>query len=794
MSRTIRWYSELGMDDLEQVGGKNASLGEMVSHLSELGVSVPDGFATTAEAYREFLGATGLAERIDEELRALDTEDTQALAATGRRIRELVIGQPFPAELEAGIREAYETLAAGSGDEASFAVRSSATAEDLPDASFAGQQETFLNVRGIDAVLRAIREVFASLYNDRAIAYRVHHSFEHAAVALSAGVQRMVRSDIGAAGVMFTMDTESGFDGAVFVTSAYGLGEGVVQGAVNPDEFYVHKAGLAAGRPAILTRQVGEKATQMVYTDDPEVGRTTEFVDVEPERRGKLSLTDEQVEGLARQALVIEEHYGRPMDIEWGLDGADGQLYILQARPETVQSRAGTTIEKHRLTERGEVRVEGRAIGAKIGAGPVRVLTDLEGMHDFVPGEVLVADMTDPDWEPIMKRASAIVTNRGGRTCHAAIIARELGIPAVVGTGNATRTLRDGETVTVSAAEGDTGFVYAGELEFSVTSTDAGAMPEIPTRIMMNVGNPEQAFAFSRLPHQGVGLARLEFIVNRQIGIHPRALLELDRLEDERPELAAQVRERIAAYPSPRDYFVQRVAEGVATITAAFAPEPVIVRMSDFKSNEYANLLGGEVFEPEEENPMIGYRGASRYVSEDFAECFAMECEALRFVREDMGLPNLKLMIPFVRTPAEGKAVVDLLAEHGLRRGENGLEVVMMCEIPANALVPEAFLEHFDGFSIGSNDMTQLVLGLDRDSALVADRFDERDPAVKIMLQGAIEACRAAGKYVGICGQGPSDHPDLAEWLVEQGIASMSLNPDTVVETWQRLAALPSSR
>ena len=794
MSRTIRWYSELGMDDLEQVGGKNASLGEMVSHLSELGVSVPDGFATTAEAYREFLGATGLAERIDEELRALDTEDTQALAATGRRIRELVIGQPFPAELEAGIREAYETLAAGSGDEASFAVRSSATAEDLPDASFAGQQETFLNVRGIDAVLRAIREVFASLYNDRAIAYRVHHSFEHAAVALSAGVQRMVRSDIGAAGVMFTMDTESGFDGAVFVTSAYGLGEGVVQGAVNPDEFYVHKAGLAAGRPAILTRQVGEKATQMVYTDDPEVGRTTEFVDVEPERREKLSLTDEQVEGLARQALVIEEHYGRPMDIEWGLDGADGQLYILQARPETVQSRAGTTIEKHRLTERGEVRVEGRAIGAKIGAGPVRVLTDLEGMHDFVPGEVLVADMTDPDWEPIMKRASAIVTNRGGRTCHAAIIARELGIPAVVGTGNATRTLRDGETVTVSAAEGDTGFVYAGELEFSVTSTDAGAMPEIPTRIMMNVGNPEQAFAFSRLPHQGVGLARLEFIVNRQIGIHPRALLELDRLEDERPELAAQVRERIAAYPSPRDYFVQRVAEGVATITAAFAPEPVIVRMSDFKSNEYANLLGGEVFEPEEENPMIGYRGASRYVSEDFAECFAMECEALRFVREDMGLPNLKLMIPFVRTPAEGKAVVDLLAEHGLRRGENGLEVVMMCEIPANALVPEAFLEHFDGFSIGSNDMTQLVLGLDRDSALVADRFDERDPAVKIMLQGAIEARRAAGKYVGICGQGPSDHPDLAEWLVEQGIASMSLNPDTVVETWQRLAALPSSR
>lgn len=794
MSRTIRWYSELGMDDLEQVGGKNASLGEMVSHLADLGVSVPDGFATTAEAYREFLGVTGLAERIDEELRALDTEDTQALAATGRRIRELVIAQPFPAELEAGIREAYETLAAGSGDEASFAVRSSATAEDLPDASFAGQQETFLNVRGIDAVLLAIREVFASLYNDRAIAYRVHHDFEHAAVALSAGVQKMVRSDIGAAGVMFTMDTESGFDGAVFVTSAYGLGEGVVQGAVNPDEFYVHKAGLEAGRPAILARQVGEKALKMVYTDDAAVGRTTAFVDVDPEQRRRLSLTDEQVEGLARQALVIEKHYGRPMDIEWGLDGADGQLYILQARPETVQSRAGTMIEKHRLAERGEVRVEGRAIGARIGAGPVRVLTSIEQMHDFVPGEVLVADMTDPDWEPIMKRASAIVTNRGGRTCHAAIIARELGIPAVVGTGSATRTLQDGETVTVSAAEGDTGYVYAGELEFTVTSTDAGAMPEIPTRIMMNVGNPEQAFAFSRLPHQGVGLARLEFIVNRQIGIHPRALLELESLEAEHPELAAQVRERTAAYDSPREYFVRRVAEGVSMIAAAFAPEPVIVRMSDFKSNEYKNLLGGEVFEPEEENPMIGYRGASRYVSADFSECFAMECEALRYVREEMGLTNLKLMIPFVRTPAEGKGVIDLLASHGLRRGENGLEVVMMCEIPSNALVPEAFLEHFDGFSIGSNDMTQLVLGLDRDSALVADGFDERDPAVKIMLQRAIEACRAAGKYVGICGQGPSDHPDLAEWLVEQGIASMSLNPDTVVETWQRLAALPTAR
>lgn len=787
MSTNIQWYSKLGMADLDQVGGKNASLGELISQLTDLGVRVPEGFATTADAYRRFLAETGLAERIDEQLRGLNTDDTVALAQVGTSIRELVTAQPFPADLEADIRAAYDQLAAGSGEEASFAVRSSATAEDLPDASFAGQQETFLNVRGIDAVLQAIREVFASLYNDRAIAYRVHHGFEHADVALSAGVQKMVRSDIGSSGVMFTVDTESGFPDVVFITSAYGLGEGVVQGAVNPDEFYVHKPTLRAGRPAILTRGVGSKAMKMEYTSDAAVGRTTAFVDVDPDQRRRLSLTDEQVEQLARQALTIEEHYGRPMDIEWGLDGADGQLYILQARPETVQSRAGSTVEKHHLTQRGTVRIEGRAIGAKIGAGPVRVLSSIEQMHDFQPGEVLVADMTDPDWEPIMKRAAAIVTNRGGRTCHAAIIARELGIPAVVGTGTATTTLADGEEVTVSAAEGDTGYVYDGVLDFSVTASEVDAMPTIPTSIMMNVGNPDQAFAFSRIPNSGVGLARLEFIINRQIGIHPKALLELDALEAAEPELGAQIRERIAAYDGPREFFVQRVAEGVATIAAAFAPNPVIVRMSDFKSNEYANLLAGERYEPEEENPMLGYRGASRYLSPDFAECFAMECEALRYVRETMGLSNVTIMIPFVRTPQEGKAVVDLLASHGLVRGENGLQVVMMCEVPSNAVIPEQFLEHFDGFSIGSNDMTQLTLGLDRDSSLVADRFDERDPAVKFMLSRAIEACRREGKYVGICGQGPSDHPDLAEWLVEQGIASMSLNPDTVVDTWLRI-------
>ncbi|MGN6251545.1 MAG: phosphoenolpyruvate synthase [Marmoricola sp.] len=791
-SPNVRWFSELGMADLEQVGGKNASLGEMVSQLADLDVRVPDGFATTADAYRRFLGETGLVERIAGELEGLDTDDTRRLAEVGRTIRAAIVEQPFPEDLEADIRAAFEQLA-GSVDDASFAVRSSATAEDLPDASFAGQQETFLNVRGIDAVLTAIREVYASLYNDRAIAYRVHHGFAHDEVALSAGVQQMVRSDIGASGVMFTMDTESGFTDAVFVTSAYGLGEGVVQGAVNPDEFYVYKPALRAGRPAILKRGVGAKATKMVYTDDAAVGRTTEFVDVEAAQSRLLSLTDDEVEELARHALTIEEHYGRPMDIEWGKDGVDGRLYILQARPETVQSRRTGTLERYRMPRDAragaEVVIEGRAIGQKIGAGAVRVLSSPEEMHDFSEGEVLVADMTDPDWEPIMKRAAAIVTNRGGRTCHAAIIARELGIPAVVGTGSATRDLSDGREVTVSCAEGDTGYVYDGALEFDVESTDLTGMPDVGVKIMMNVGTPEQAFAFSRLPNAGVGLARLEFIINRQIGIHPKALLDLERdPEALDPALRREIEELTAAYPSPREFFVQRVAEGVATIAAAFAPEPVIVRMSDFKSNEYAHLVGGAAYEPDEENPMIGYRGASRYLSEGFAECFAMECEALRHVRDAMGLTNVTVMIPFVRTLKEAEGVIDLLARNGLERGRNDLRVVMMCEVPSNAVLAERFLEHFDGFSIGSNDMTQLTLGLDRDSGLVADGFDERDPAVLHMLELAISACRRLDKYVGICGQGPSDHPDLAEWLLEQGIESMSLNPDTVVDTWLRLA------
>ena len=798
----VRWFSDLGLGDLEQVGGKNASLGEMVSHLSDLGVRVPNGFATTADAFHRFIGDTGLAERISGLLADLDTDDVRRLAEVGREIREAVVGQPFPEDLEAGIRAAYDALVEEStregADAPSFAVRSSATAEDLPDASFAGQQETFLNVRGIDEVLQAVREVYASLYNDRAIAYRVHHDFAHDAVGISAGVQRMVRSDIGSSGVMFTMDTESGFTDAVFITSAFGLGEGVVQGAVNPDEFYVYKPALRAGRPAVLKRSVGGKATQMVYTQDTAVGRTTEFVDVEPARSRLLSLTDDEVTELARHALVIEEHYGRPMDIEWGKDGVDGHLYVLQARPETVQSRRSGTLERYAMdpavSKGAEVLVEGRAIGQRIGAGAVRVLTDIDQMHEFTPGEVLVADMTDPDWEPIMKRASAIVTNRGGRTCHAAIIARELGIPAVVGTGSATRELTDGREVTVSCAEGDTGLVYEGLLDFEVERTELDSMPDLPVKIMMNVGTPEQAFAFSRLPNKGVGLARLEFIINRQIGIHPRALLELESDPDALPaDLRSEVEEMIAAYPSPREFFVQRVVEGVATIAAAFAPEPVIVRMSDFKSNEYANLVGGERYEPDEENPMIGYRGASRYLSEDFAECFAMECEALRHVRDEMGLTNVWVMIPFVRTLKEARGVVDLLAQHGLVRGENGLKVVMMCEVPSNAVLAEQFLEHFDGFSIGSNDMTQLTLGLDRDSGLVADGFDERDPAVLYMLELAIKACKAQGKYVGICGQGPSDHPDLAQWLLEQGIESMSLNPDTVVDTWLRLGGVETA-
>jgi pyruvate, water dikinase len=787
-SSNVRWFADLGLADLDQVGGKNASLGEMIGNLVSAGVAVPDGFATTADAFRRFVARVEA--QINEELTALDVEDVQRLAEVGRRVRAAVLEQPFPEDLERDIREAFARLDAdGTG---SFAVRSSATAEDLPDASFAGQQETFLNVRGIDAVLTAIKEVFASLYNDRAIAYRVHHRFEHAAVALSAGIQRMVRSDVGASGVMFTMDTESGFPDAVFITSSYGLGEAVVQGAVNPDEFYVYKPALRAGRPAVLKRGVGGKACKMVFTDDRTVGRTTEFVDVPSAERARLSLTDAEVEELARHALTIEEHYGRPMDIEWGKDGEDGKLYILQARPETVQSRAGAAggVQRFRLDQTGDVLVTGRAIGQRIGSGAVKILKSADEMHAFNAGDVLVADMTDPDWEPIMKRAGAIVTNRGGRTCHAAIIARELGIPAVVGTGDASRTLSDGQEVTVSCAEGDTGNVYAGRLDFTVEEADTGELPEIGVKIMMNVGTPDQAFGFSRIPNAGIGLARLEFIINRQIGIHPKALLELPSLE---PGLRSRIEEAIAAYAGPREFFVQRVAEGVSMLAAAFAPHPVIVRMSDFKSNEYAKLIGGEVFEPDEENPMIGYRGASRYVSEDFRDCFAMECEAMRYVRDEMGLTNVKLMIPFVRTVAEGRKVIDLLAEHGLRQGENDLEVVMMCEVPSNAVLADEFLDVFDGFSIGSNDLTQLTLGLDRDSSLIAESFDERDPAVLWLISRAIKACRARGKYVGICGQGPSDHPDFAEWLMNEGIDSVSLNPDTVVETWQRLGGVANS-
>ncbi len=782
------WFSELGLKDLDRVGGKNASLGEMVANLTSAGVQVPDGFATTADAYRSFLADSGLDARIVARLEGLNTDDVTALAAAGQEIRALVRETAFLPGFEAQVRASYQELVErhGGSQDLSWAVRSSATAEDLPDASFAGQQETFLNVRGIENILLAIKDVFASLYNDRAIAYRVHHDFKHAEVALSAGIQRMVRSDVGSSGVMFTMDTESGFRDAVFVTSSYGLGEAVVQGAVNPDEFYVYKPALAAGRPAILKRSVGEKALKMTYTANREIGRTIDFVPVEASLRNRFSITDDDVEQLARHALAIEAHYGRPMDIEWGKDGIDGGLYILQARPETVQSRqpAGQ-LSRFRMDASGPVLVEGRAIGQRIGAGSVRILASIDQMAGFKTGDVLVADMTDPDWEPIMKRASAIVTNRGGRTCHAAIIARELGIPAVVGTGTATDILADGVEVTVSCAEGETGLIYQGLLDFSVEETGISEMPKAPVKVMMNVGTPEQAFTFAQLPNAGVGLARLEFIINRQIGIHPKALLDLD---GQPAGVAAEIRERIAAYGDPRDYYIKRLAEGVATIAAAFAPEPVIVRMSDFKSNEYANLLGGPAYEPHEENPMLGFRGASRYLEPSFRDCFDLECEALSFVRNEMGLTNVKLMIPFVRTLAEARGVIGLLAENGLRRGENGLEVIMMCELPANALLADEFLDHFDGFSIGSNDMTQLALGLDRDSAIVAGSFDERNPAVKKLLSMAIKACKARGKYVGICGQGPSDHADFAQWLVEEGIDSVSLNPDTVVDTWIRLA------
>jgi len=785
LNQNILWLHELRLADLARVGGKNSSLGEMIGHLSGLGVSVPGGFATTAEAFRDFIAHNDLHQRIFDRLAQLDVEDVGALTAAGRQIRQWVIDAPLQPALDAAIREAYARLCAenGGGDVA-VAVRSSATAEDLPDASFAGQQETFLNVTGADDVVRKVKEVFASLYNDRAIAYRVHHGFKHEDVFLSAGVQLMVRSDVGASGVLFTLDTESGFRDVVFVTASYGLGEMVVQGAVNPDEFYVYKPTLRQGKPAILRRSLGSKAIRMVYSDQP--GERVRTEDTPAELRSRFSLSDEDVQELSRQALTIEQHYGRPMDIEWARDGISGKLFIVQARPETVKSRGhATQIERFSLEQRGEVIAEGRAIGQKIGSGTARVVRSLQDMEQVQPGDVLVADMTDPDWEPVMKRASAIVTNRGGRTCHAAIIARELGVPAVVGTGNALELIRDGQEVTVSCAEGDTGFIYAGALPFERTTTDLGNMPPAPLKIMMNVANPERAFDFGQLPNAGIGLARLEMIIASHIGVHPKALLEYDRQD---AETRRKIDARIAGYSGPVEFYVDRLAEGIATLTASVAPNPVIVRLSDFKSNEYANLIGGRRYEPEEENPMIGFRGASRYVDPSFADAFALECKAVLRVRDEMGLDNLWVMIPFVRTLDEGRKVVEVLAANGLRQGERGLKIIMMCEVPSNALLAEEFLEIFDGFSIGSNDLTQLTLGLDRDSSIVAGLFDERDPAVKKLLSMAIKAARAKGKYVGICGQGPSDHPDLAQWLMEEGIESVSLNPDTVVDTWLRLA------
>ncbi|HRH15382.1 MAG TPA: phosphoenolpyruvate synthase [Azonexus sp.] len=787
MNRLVIPFEELRMTDVEQVGGKNSSLGEMISQLADSGVRVPGGFATTALAYRDFLTQGGLDDRINGALDILDVEDVNALAACGAEIRGWIKETPLPTVLTVAITEQYQRLVAGSGADMSFAVRSSATAEDLPDASFAGQQETFLNIVGLENILYAIKEVFASLYNDRAISYRVHKGFVHAAVALSAGVQRMVRSDKGAAGVMFTLDTESGFRDAVFVTSSYGLGETVVQGAVNPDEFYVHKPMLAAGKKAVVRRNLGSKMIKMTFAAEKTAGRSVVTEEVPESLRHTFSINDDEVMELARYAMTIEQHYGRPMDIEWGKDGVDGKLYILQARPETVQSHSGAgRIEKFKLKQFSRVLASGRAIGQRIGIGPVRIVTDPKHMDQVLPGDVLVADMTDPNWEPVMKRASAIVTNRGGRTCHAAIIARELGIPAIVGCGDATETLRDGDTVTVSCTEGDTGHVYRGSLDFEVSSRNISAMPEVPVKIMMNVGNPELAFEFAQLPNAGVGLARVEFIINNVIGIHPKAILDVDRLPASKRE---EIKRRARGYASPKAFFVEKLVEGVATIAAAFWPNPVIVRLSDFKSNEYRKLLGGELYEPEEENPMLGFRGASRYIAHTFEDCFEMECRAMKKVRGEMGLTNVQLMVPFVRTVGEGQAVVDLLAGHGLKQGENDLKLIMMCEIPSNALLADDFLKIFDGFSIGSNDLTQLTLGLDRDSGLVANLFDERDPAVKMLLAMAIAAANKAGKYIGICGQGPSDHPDLAEWLMDQGIDSISLNPDTVVDTWMRLAS-----
>ena len=776
---------KLGNHDVERVGGKNASLGEMISNLAGAGVSVPGGFATTAQAYRDFLEQSGLNDRIHEVLDSLDVDDVNALAKAGAQIRQWVMDAEFPAQLDADIRKAFAEMANGN-DNMAVAVRSSATAEDLPDASFAGQQETFLNIRGVDNVIRAAKEVFASLFNDRAIAYRVHQGFDHKLVALSAGVQRMVRSETGTAGVMFTLDTESGFRDVVFVTGAYGLGETVVQGAVNPDEFYVHKQTLEAGRPAILRRNLGSKAIKMVYGDEAKAGKSVKTVEVDAADRARFCLTDEEVTNLAKQAMIIEKHYGRPMDIEWAKDGDDGKLYIVQARPETVKSRTSANVmERYLLKETGTVLVEGRAIGQRIGAGKVRIIKDVSEMDKVQPGDVLVSDMTDPDWEPVMKRASAIVTNRGGRTCHAAIIARELGIPAVVGCGNATELLQDGQRVTVSCAEGDTGLIFDGELGFDIRQNSIDAMPDLPFKIMMNVGNPDRAFDFAHLPNEGVGLARLEFIINRMIGVHPKALLNFDGLP---ADVKNSVEKRIAGYGDPVDFYVEKLVEGVSTLAAAFWPKKVIVRLSDFKSNEYANLIGGKLYEPEEENPMLGFRGASRYISDSFRDCFELECRAMKKVRDVMGLTNVELMVPFVRTLGEASQVVDLLAQYGLKRGENGLRVIMMCELPSNALLADEFLEYFDGFSIGSNDMTQLTLGLDRDSGIIAHLFDERNPAVKKLLANAIQACNKAGKYIGICGQGPSDHPDLAKWLMEQGIESVSLNPDSVLDTWFFLA------
>ncbi len=786
VQENVLWYEALGMNDVDRVGGKNASLGEMISNLAHVGVQVPGGFATTAYAFNEFLEQSGLNDKIYQLLDKLDVEDINALAECGATIRQWIIDTPFLPEMQQDIEQAYAKLAGEHAEDASFAVRSSATAEDMPDASFAGQQETFLNVKGLDAVMTAIKHVFASLFNDRAISYRVHSGYDHRGVALSAGIQRMVRSDIASSGVMFSIDTESGFEDVVFITSSYGLGEMVVQGAVNPDEFYVHKPTLAKGNPAVVRRTLGSKAIKMIYADTQEHGKQVEIVDIDEATSNQFSLTDDEVMELAKQAVIIEKHYQRPMDIEWAKDGLDGKLYIVQARPETVKSRESANVmEQFQLQGSANVVCEGRSIGHKIGSGKAKVLSSLEEMDKIQPGDVLVTDMTDPDWEPIMKRASAIVTNRGGRTCHAAIIAREMGIPAVVGCGDATSKIQTGDDVTVSCAEGDTGFIYEGKLEFSVTTSQVDEMPELPLKIMMNVGNPDRAFAFARLPHAGIGLARLEFIINKMIGVHPKALLNFD---EQSAELKEEISDIIAGYDNPVEFYIAKLTEGISTLAAAYSPERVIVRMSDFKSNEYANLVGGEEFEPEEENPMIGYRGASRYISEDFRDCFALECEAIKRVRNEMGLTNVEVMIPFVRTLEEASQVIDILAEHDLERGKDGLKVIMMCELPSNALLADQFLDYFDGFSIGSNDLTQLTLGLDRDSGLIAHLFDERNPAIKVLLEMAIKACKARGKYVGICGQGPSDHADFAAWLVEQGIDSVSLNPDTVLPTWLYLA------